>query len=84
MSASPLSFTEVVCPHCLGRSGSCHVCLGARRVLERVAERAVRAVWGRPRCCDACRRAGPAPAAAPPMGRHDITGFIGGGELGDY
>lgn len=72
---------DVVCPHCLGKHGSCHVCHGARRVLELTACRAVGAVWGRPRCCDACRRIGPPPA---PDGRNDVGGFVGGGVIGDY
>jgi hypothetical protein len=75
---------DVLCPHCLGRSGSCHVCRGARRVLELVAERAVGETWGQRGCCDACRHAGPAPRPQAGAGRYDVGGFIGGGEIGDY
>jgi hypothetical protein len=76
---------DLTCPHCGGRpGGSCHVCLGARRVLELVAARAARSVWGRTGCCDACRPVGPQRVPAPPSGRQDVAGFVGGGVTGDY
>jgi hypothetical protein len=75
---------DVVCGHCAGRTGSCHVCRGARRVLELVAERAIGAIWGQLGCCDACRRVGPQPVPAPRDGHYDVSGFVGGGVSGDY
>jgi hypothetical protein len=83
---TPVAWTgDVVCPHCGGQTGSCHLCVGVRRVLELVAERAVANVWAlHPRCCEACRRAGARPESPVRGGRYDVAGFVGGGELGDY
>lgn len=52
------------CPHCLGLSGSCHVCDGAGRVSFIVAQRVVVWAWATPGCgCRACKRDGMNPPA---------------------